>query len=62
MKEYLTTAEAAEILNVDEGHVRRLCINGTLEADKFGKSWAVKRASVEAYAKNRPKRGPKPKP
>lgn len=60
-EEWITTQEAAELLNVTDAHVRYLLSQGKLEGRKFGHVWAVLRNSVLNYLTHRPKPGPKPK-
>lgn len=57
----LSTAEAAEVMGVTDSHVRRVIGAGELEAQRIGaRSWVVRRADAEAWAKVDRKRGPKP--
>jgi excisionase family DNA binding protein len=58
--DWLTTEDAAAILDVDPRHVALLCRRGTLAGRRFGRAWQVSRASVEKYQDD-PKRKPKPK-
>ena len=58
-EEWITTKEAAELLNVTDAHVRYLLSQGKLEGRKFGHVWAVMRSSVLNYLVHRPKPGPK---
>lgn len=60
MDDYLTTEDAATILDVDPHHVALLCRRGTLKGRRFGRAWQVSRSSVEQY-RNDPKRKPKQK-
>jgi excisionase family DNA binding protein len=60
-EEWITTEEAAELLNVTGAHVRYLLLQGKLKGRKFGHVWAVLRSSVLNYLTHRPKPGPKPK-
>lgn len=59
--EYMSVPQAAELLEYDPSHVRRLCSKGELGATKIGRNWLVRRDLVEAYKENPPKPGPKPK-
>jgi excisionase family DNA binding protein len=52
----LTSKEAAARLGITPAHVRRLCLDGVLPAEKFGRDWILKPADVEA-ARARPGRG-----
>jgi excisionase family DNA binding protein len=60
-EEWITTVEAANILGVTVAHVSNLLRRGELIGQKFGRSWMVNKASVEAYAVSYRKPGPKPK-
>ncbi|WP_433954652.1 helix-turn-helix domain-containing protein [Janibacter indicus] len=44
--ELLTTAQAADVLGVSDGMVRRWCRDGVLAAGRRGGSWVVERGSV----------------
>ena len=60
---YLTTAQAAAILGLDESQVRRLVRKGTLATDQ---EWAsrphrIDAESVAEYAKSDRRTGPKKK-
>ena len=48
-EDYITTAQAAEILGVAQTTVARLIYRKVLKAEKFGPVWQVERGSVEAY-------------
>jgi len=56
-----STAQVARMAGVTEAHVRRLCIEGTLDAVKVGGRWLVHDASVRRWLRSRRKPGPKPK-
>ena len=47
MSTYLSVKEVSEVLNVSEQHVRTLCRNQSLDAEKFGNSWMVSKESIE---------------
>lgn len=62
--QFITTAEAAKVLDVAQVTVNRLIYRGILKAVKFGPVWQVEKSSVEAYreasegkAKHDPTRG-----
>jgi len=44
-----TVREAAAMLGYDESHVRRLCIKGDLEGEKFGWMWMISKDAIERY-------------
>lgn len=49
--QFITTAEAAEIIGCTERHVSLLIREGRIEAEPFGgNTWAVKKKSAEEYA------------
>lgn len=50
-KKPLTTADAAEILRVSPSRVRQLCLAGELDAERFGRDWAINPASVARYVR-----------
>jgi len=58
---WVTPTEAAELIGVTAAHVRYLAREGLIEARKFGASWMVRRVSVERYAAQERRPGPKPK-
>ena len=46
----ITSQEAADILGVDDSHVRRLCIQGKLKAKNVGgRVWLISEKSVLEY-------------
>jgi excisionase family DNA binding protein len=49
-KEWITTAEAAELTGYDVTHVRYLIREGHIRGQKFGRDWMVHRKSAQAYA------------
>lgn len=57
--DYITTKEAAALLNVDESQVRRYCIEGKLPCRKHGRDWLILRADTECFVpppRGRPKK------
>lgn len=50
-KKMVSTAEAAEMLSRSIRTVRVYCEDGTLEAEREGKSWQIVKKSVKEYAK-----------
>lgn len=60
---YMTTEQAAKLLNVTPGRVRQLIRAKILPSEKLGNSNLVPVEAVKEYAKNRGKSGwPKGKP
>jgi excisionase family DNA binding protein len=55
--EWLSIAEAAEMLGVSERHVRRLASSGALRARRFGSHWMVERDDVRQRARIDPSPG-----
>ena len=55
--EWISTAEAAEILGVGRARVTQLIKLGFIRAEKVGNRYSVDRASVEERAANPPKPG-----
>jgi excisionase family DNA binding protein len=51
MEDFMTTKEAAEILDVELETVSRLVKRGVLKGTKFGRAWMVERASVDDFLK-----------
>lgn len=47
---YHTTAEAAEILGIDQSLVRRYCEQGRL-GEKIGRNWAIEAGELKAFKK-----------
>ena len=50
--EWITVAEAAEIMEVSASNVRYLCRNKRIVSQKFGKSWQVSKQAAEAYVRS----------
>ena len=64
--DYLSTTEVAEMLDIDVRSVARKARKGLLEGVFIGRTWFIKKTSVEAYiqsteglSKFDPKRGKK---
>ena len=55
--EWISVAEAAEILGVHRNRVLQLVNEGALDAHKVGQRWNISKASVESRAANPPKAG-----
>ncbi len=52
LKDFITTEEAARILNYHVEHVRKLMREGGLKGEKMGTAWLVLKESVESYIKD----------
>jgi len=50
---YLTTSEAARLLNLTQGRIRQLVIAGELNAVKVGTSLAIRQSSIDRYKRNK---------
>jgi len=61
MNDLIPTSEAAKIADLSPSQIGNLARKGQIEGKRFGRTWAVSRASVEAYAAKWHKPGPKPK-
>jgi excisionase family DNA binding protein len=48
--EWITTTEAANLIEYDVSHVRRLAREGFIKGIKRGRDWFLSKADVEAYA------------
>jgi hypothetical protein len=51
--EWITTKEAAEIMEVEYQSVALLCRTGKIICQKFGDVWQVNRKSAEDYVKSK---------
>ena len=49
LKDYCTTTEAAELLGIQVNSVNHLIARGKLEAQQVGRTWLVRKSSVEEY-------------
>ena len=49
LRDFITTEDAAHILNFHVEHVRRLLREGDLKGEKIGTAWLVLKKSVEEY-------------
>lgn len=45
MSEYYTVLQYAEISGKDPGNIRRMLINGTMEGEKVGKQWLIRKGT-----------------
>ena len=60
----LTTAQAADRLNISESLVRRYCRDGRLKAQRIGRDWLIEESDLDQFQQKPRKAGrpPKPKP
>lgn len=49
LADFITTEEAAKLLQYHVEHVRRMLREGDIKGAKIGKDWLVLRTSVEEY-------------
>ena len=59
MSEFVTTQQAAEELGVTDSRVRQLVLDGTLPAEKFGRSHMIRRRDlklVPSASRGRPRK------
>ena len=61
MQGYLTTKEAAEKLNVVPSRVRRMILDGVIEAEKVGRDNFILKSEIERISKQKRKPGRPPK-
>lgn len=60
MSQLLSASQAAELLGVSHGLVRRLLLQGRLKGQKAGQGWVIYRSEVERFAaKARPEGRPR---
>jgi len=51
LDDYLSIVEAAQVLGVHPGTVKRLCRNGKLEATKVYNAWLIRSGTLHSFAK-----------
>jgi len=51
LDDYLSIVEAAQILGVHPGTVKRLCRDGKLEAKKVHNAWLIRSGTLNLFAK-----------
>jgi len=56
-QQLLSISEAAERYHIPVPTLRNALQQGHIEGKKIGKQWVVNPKNVEAYLKNRPRRG-----
>ncbi len=50
---YLTSAMAAEIMNISPAYVRRLILDGKIKAEKMGHDWILRTIDIKKFARTR---------
>lgn len=51
LDDYLSIVEAAQILGVHPGTMKKLCRNGKLEAKKVHNAWLIRSGTLHSFAK-----------
>lgn len=59
MNTHITSAEAAEIIGVEDRQVRKLVAAKKIRGERRGRDWWIERASAEEYAATERKPGRK---
>lgn len=54
---YLTTAEAADRLKLQQITVRKHIQRGNIKAERYGRDWLISEASLKAFQVNRRSKG-----
>lgn len=49
--ELMTAAQAAELLGVNDSRIRQMIREEGLKAQRFGRSWMLRRGDVEEYSR-----------
>lgn len=55
----LTTAMAAQKLGFHQAHIRRLCAQGVIKAQKIGQDWIIPENSIKGLTRRRELSKPK---
>ena len=58
---YYTPIKAGELLKLSDRTIREHCESRTIRAIQVGRDWYISPQAVEDFARNPPRRGPKPK-
>ena len=61
-KQTYTTSEAAAALDVSVGRVRQMILDGTIQAQRFGRALVITSAELEKARRRKTKPGPARKP
>lgn len=57
MTDFLTTQQAADLLDLDRRTILKYIQRGLIQARKFGRDWQIDPAEVERYRQERRKPG-----
>ena len=49
LKDFLSVAEAADLIGLSEGRIRQLMRSKRLKGKKFGNAWVISIASLKSY-------------
>lgn len=60
--DFLTTAQAAEKLGVNQQRIRQLIDAGRIKAAKFGSVWMIQADELDGYERGKAGRPPKSSP
>jgi len=52
----LTATEAAEESGFSRDYIRKLCANGTLKGEQFGKTWVLNKSELRKLRRQRHRR------
>jgi excisionase family DNA binding protein len=58
VEEWITTKEAAEILDITPQHMAYLLRKRIVKGRKIGRDWLTTHSAVQEYLEHRPKPGP----
>lgn len=50
---YITAAEAAQLLGFSHDHVRKLILRGKIKAEKLGRNWIIEKKNLEHVQRQR---------
>lgn len=50
---YLTSAEAAEVLGISHDYVRKLILLGKIKAEKLGRNWIIDKKNINKVHRQR---------
>jgi excisionase family DNA binding protein len=50
---FLTSKQAAEKLGFAPDYIRRMCVDGVIKAEKFGKTWIINASELKKVKRQR---------